>query len=161
MIEEMGTVVAVEEDGVWVETQIKTTCSSCKASDSCPTSTVAKAFAPKSNHVKLHAPCKLVVGQQVKMGISEFALLRTSWMVYMVPLLLFIISASAFYFLWPRVHELLVLLVASVFAFAGFWWASANAKKPSNIAKYRPIFLGATKGSVVSQKNEIPMFKHD
>lgn len=160
MIEEMGTVIAVEDDGVWVETQIKTTCSSCQASESCPTSTVAKAFSPKANHVKLQVPCSLVVGQQVKMGISELALLRASWMVYMVPLLLLLVSATTLSWLIPNLHELIVLLCACICALGGFWWASASAKKSHNIAKYHPIFLGATQHSVMTHKNEIPTFKH-
>ncbi|MDT0595810.1 SoxR reducing system RseC family protein [Glaciecola petra] len=160
MIEEMGTVVAIEDDGVWVETQIKTTCSSCQASESCPTSTVAKAFSPKANHVKLSVPCQLVVGQKVKMGISEHALLRASWMVYMVPLLLLMSTVTMLSWIWPNLHELLVLLFASISAIAGFWWASSSAKNSRNVAKYKPIFLGATQDLVMTHKNEIPTFKH-
>ena len=161
MIEEIGTVVAVEDDGVWVETQIKSTCSSCQASESCPTSTVAKAFAPKANHVKLSVPCKLVVGQQVKMGISELALLRASWMVYMVPLVLLLAVVSSISLLLPNIHELISLLIGFGFAFLGSWWASAHTKKSHNISKYRPVFLGATQQAVMTHKNEIPSFKHD
>ncbi|MFT6269701.1 MAG: sigma-E factor negative regulatory protein RseC [Alphaproteobacteria bacterium] len=159
MIEEMGTVVAVEGNHVWVETQVKTTCAGCKASDACPTSTIAKAFTPKANHVLLEVPCVIGVGQQVKIGISEKALLWASLMVYVVPLLLLIISATIFEALFPNVHELIALFVASLAAFCGFWWASVFSKHPRNKHKFMPVFLGATISPVVTHKHEIPVYK--
>lgn len=159
MIEEIGTVVAIEDDHVWVETQVKTTCAGCKASDACPTSTIAKAFTPKSNHVRIEVPCKLALGQQVKIGISEMALLRASIMVYIVPLLLLIISAAVFVTLFPQAHELLALGFSSLAALGGLWWASAFSKRPRNKHQFTPVFLGATISPVVSHKHEIPVHK--
>ena len=159
MIEEMGTVVAIEGDYVWVETQVKTTCSGCKASDACPTSTVAKAFTPKANHVLIHAPCALAIGQQVKLGISETALLRASIMVYIIPLLLLMASATIFTAILPNLHELLVLGISSFAALGGFWWASAFSKRPQHKHQFTPIFLGATINPVVTHKHEIPVHK--
>jgi sigma-E factor negative regulatory protein RseC len=161
MIEETGTVVAVEGDYVWLETQVKTTCGSCKASESCPTSTVAKAFSPKPEHIYLHVPCQLAVGQQVKIGISESALLHASVMVYMVPLLLLIVSAAVLQYALPTLHELIRLGLSCVVAFGGLWWASAQSKSSKNKRKFAPIFLGATQGQVVTHKHEIPMQKLD
>lgn len=155
----MGTVVAVEGTHVWVETQLKTTCSSCKASDACPTSTIAKAFVPKANHVLLEVPCELRVGQQVKLGISERALISASLMVYIVPLLAMIVSASIFVTLFPEVHELAALLFSSIAAFCGFWWASYYSKRPHNGHKFKPVFLGATLKPTVTHKHEIPVHK--
>lgn len=159
MIEEMGTVVAVEGEYAWVETQVKTTCGSCQASDACPTSTVAKAFTPKAEHIKLAVPCKLVVGQQVKIGIAEQALLRASTMMYIVPILLMILAASLFQYIMPNLHELAVLFIAFFAAFCGFWWASAYAKKSANVHKFAPVFLGATQSPVMTHKHEIPTHK--
>jgi sigma-E factor negative regulatory protein RseC len=159
MIEETGTVVAVEGDHVWVETQVKTTCGSCKASQACPTSTIAKAFTPKPEHIYLEVPCALVVGQQVKLGISEKALLYASLMVYIVPLITVIVVASAVMAIVPSMHELLVLGIASFSALASFWWASAYAKQPKNKRKFTPVFLGATQNAVSTHKHEIPMHK--
>ncbi len=159
MIEETGRVVAVEGDQVWVETQVKTTCSSCKASDACPTSTIAKAFTPKPEHILLTVPSPLVVGQQVKIGISEQALLYASIMIYIVPLVAMMITAALFTFIFPNMHELIALGVSSIAALAGFWWASAFSKKPSNRYRFTPIFLGATKQAVMTHKHEIPVHK--
>lgn len=159
MIEEMGTVVALDGDHVWIETQVKTTCAGCKASEACPTSTIAKAFTPKANHVRIEVPCQLVVGQQVKIGISERALLRASLIVYVVPLLLLMLSATIFMTVFPQAHELLALGFACTAALGGFWGASAFSKRPSNKHHFTPIFLGATLSPVVTHKHEIPVHK--
>ena len=161
MIEEIGTVVAVEGDHVWLETQVKTTCGSCKASESCPTSTVAKAFSPKAEHIYLQVPCELSIGQQVKIGISESALLYASLMVYVIPLLLMILSAMLIQFILPYLHELVVLGLSSLAALGGFWWASAQSKSDRNKRKFAPVFLGATVSPVATYKHEIPMHKVD
>jgi sigma-E factor negative regulatory protein RseC len=159
LIEETGIVMAVEGNHVWVETQVKTTCTSCKASDACPTSTIAKAFAPKANHVYMEVPCVLAVGQQVKIGISERALVAASLMVYIVPLVAMILIATIVMTLFPKVHELIALLLSCLAAFCGFWWASLYSKRPHNKHKFRPVFLGATINPTVTHKHEIPVHK--
>lgn len=159
MIEEIGKVVAVEGNQIWVETQVKTTCTSCKASESCPTSTIAKAFSPKPEHILITAPSPLVVGQQVKIGISEKALLYASLMVYIIPLVAMMLSAAGTMMIFPNIHELLALAVSSLAALAGFWWASAYSKRPANRHRFTPIFLGATQQDVVTYKHEIPVHK--
>lgn len=161
MIEQTGVVVAVQNDGVWLETEIKTTCSSCKASDGCPTSTIAKAFTPKSNHVFIQAPCLLTVGQQVKIGISETALLNASLRVYILPLMAMIMLASLLYAWLPHWHELVIFGLSCFAAVGGFWWASAYAKQPKHKAKFQPVFLGATQQAVATYKHEIPTHKID
>lgn len=159
MIEELGTVVAIDGNSVWVETQVKTTCAGCKASDACPTSTIAKAFTPKANHVLVQVPCELAIGQQVKIGISEKALLKASLMVYVVPLILLIFVASIFMSVFPAAHELMALGFASMSALGGFWWASSYAKRPQHKHQFAPIFLGATIAQVITYKHEIPVHK--
>jgi sigma-E factor negative regulatory protein RseC len=107
----------------------------------------------------MEVPCTLAVGQQIKIGISEKALLWASTMVYIVPLLLLIISASGLTALFPTMHELIVLLLSSVGALAGFWWASAFSKRPRHKHQFSPIFLGATIDHVITHKHEIPVHK--
>lgn len=99
------------------------------------------------------------MGQQVKIGISENALLRASIMVYIIPLLLMIACAIILQILLPSIHELLALLASAVAALGGFWWASAYAKHQQHQHKFAPVFLGATNQAVMSYKHEIPTHK--
>lgn len=105
MIEEVGIVVAVEnQDGeqkIWVETEIKTTCNSCQVQSNCGTSVVAKAFSPKKQNIMLSYEQAVVIGQKVKIGIPEEALLSASIQVYLLPILGLIAGASLANLLLP------------------------------------------------------------
>lgn len=93
MIEELGTIKAVDKDHIWVETMIKTTCGGCVANDHCGTGTVARAFSPKTQTLIFRCSKHAEVGQQVKLGIPEEALLSASALMYLLPLVVLVASA--------------------------------------------------------------------
>lgn len=101
MIEEIGVITAVDDDHIWVETQIKTTCGGCQLNNDCGTGALAKAFTPKSEQLVLRCQQAAKVGQLVKLGIPENNLLRASAMVYMFPLMVMIAAASLSQWLLP------------------------------------------------------------
>lgn len=157
MIEEMAKVVEYDGKYAWLETTVKTTCGSCKANDSCATSTIAKAFTPKKEHIKIEVPCELVVGQFVKIGINEASLVKASMLVYLMPLLVLLASVLTLQFLIPNAHELLVLmlsLIASAFSYKYIAYLVNHSKQ-----KFKPMFLGASKSLVKVAKQEIPTAK--
>lgn len=97
MIVETGVVVKIDDSVppyIWVETAIKTTCSSCQAQANCGTSVVAKAFNPKTQMLKLVCDQPVDVGQEVKIAIAEEQLLRASLLVYLLPILGLIVGAT-------------------------------------------------------------------
>ena len=91
MIEEIGVVVRIDKEKelqhIWVETDIKTTCSSCQAQANCGTSVVAKAFTNKKQQLKLAYEYPVEMGQKIKIGIPEEKLLSASLLVYLLPIL--------------------------------------------------------------------------
>ncbi len=108
MIEEIGVIKAVDQDHIWVETQIKSTCGSCQAESNCGTGTVAKAFSPKTETLVLRCAEKARVGQRVRLGIPEQALLGASALMYLLPLFALVGSALLGQWLMPQfglVHE--------------------------------------------------------
>lgn len=96
MIEEPGIVLAVDTDGVWVATQRKTTCGSCSAKAACGQGILNSLSADKQPHtIKVRSDLQLREGDQVTLGISENALVRSAFLVYMLPLLAMLASAIA------------------------------------------------------------------
>ncbi|MCC2614700.1 SoxR reducing system RseC family protein [Aestuariibacter halophilus] len=93
MIEEIGQISRVDNDHIWVETEIKTTCGSCEAQSSCGTGAVAKAFAPKKDTLILRCREPAEVGQKVKLGIPEQQLVKASALMYLIPLAVLIATA--------------------------------------------------------------------
>lgn len=87
MIEEEGRVMAVEEDGVWVETIRKTTCSSCSARHGCGQHLSEKyTSSKKHSYIKAISDIVLSEDDKVVVGIPEGALVKASMLVYLLPL---------------------------------------------------------------------------
>ena len=68
MIVETGTVVAIESDGLWVETIQKTACEACVAQKGCGTRVLSK-LTGKTNRIRVllgrHSAGAIVIGQDV------------------------------------------------------------------------------------------------
>lgn len=158
MIEEIGKVVATEPGFAWIETQVKSTCTSCVGNDSCGTGLVAKVFTPKPEHLRIPTPSPLQVGQSVKIGIPEQHLLSASVCLYLVPILILLVSASVLQNVLILSEPIVILLSFSL-TFLGYWGVSRRLKSVHFRERYVPIFLGATNTTVVSRKHEIPMKK--
>lgn len=94
MIEEPGRVVAVEGKQVWVETIQQSSCGGCAAKSTCGQGLVAKYTSGKRNHIRLVTDQSLRVGDQVVLGIPENTLLKSAFLAYGLPLLLFIAAAG-------------------------------------------------------------------
>jgi sigma-E factor negative regulatory protein RseC len=158
MIEETGIVRIVEGDTVWIETTVKSTCGSCHASDNCGTSVIAKAFTNKPELLKLQAPCALVVGQRVKLGIPESQLLSASMLVYVLPLLALIAAVLIIQSIFPAAHELWQI-VFGFMAMAFSFYVLRRRELNGQQKHFSPIILGAVNDDTVTMKNEIPLKK--
>ena len=95
MIEESGTVVALDGDHVWVQTIRQSTCGSCSARKGCGQGALARMTDGRSNQVRVRNACGASVGDQVVLGIEESQLLRASLLVYALPLLALLTGALA------------------------------------------------------------------
>ena len=118
MVEEIATVVSVEQTGVWLTTTPVASCNACQVSDDCGTGIVAKTLTPKKLHFFVASELKLLAGEQVKIGISEQSLIIAAMMVYLLPLLLmlaFILPANA-----AGLNEGMQMLLAALGAASGF-----------------------------------------
>lgn len=117
MIEEPGIVLAVDTDGVWVATQRKTTCGSCSAKAACGQGILNSLSADKQPHtIKVRSDLQLREGDQVTLGISENALVRSAFLVYMLPLFAMLASAIAVSALEASEHW---VILAGVLGFVG------------------------------------------
>lgn len=96
MICENGRVVAVEDGWIWVETIQTSSCTACSAKSGCGQSLLNSIFAGKRHYVKVstkgfHAPVQL--HDEVELAIPEDVMLKGSFWVYLLPLLLLISGA--------------------------------------------------------------------
>lgn len=93
MLTEQGRVVAVESDGLWVETLKESSCGKCSARHGCGQKllsnvalksdmTIVKAFHTDSSY-----RVDWVVGDQAILGVEENALMAGTFIAYGVPLI--------------------------------------------------------------------------
>jgi sigma-E factor negative regulatory protein RseC len=90
MLLETGRVVAVEPQGLWVETIQRSACGSCQAQKGCGHSLLAKFGASASSLWVLldgRDASRYQVGNEVQIGVPEAVIANGSLFVYMVPLL--------------------------------------------------------------------------
>ena len=89
MIIETGTVVAVEADGLWVDTIQKTACEACVAQKGCGTAVLSKLTGRTSRLRVLRSQDSTQtyrVGQEVTIAIPEDVVVLASVCAYLVPL---------------------------------------------------------------------------
>lgn len=132
VLEEKGVVVDITEGLVWVQTEIKTTCGTCKAKDNCSTSSIAKAFSPKPNVISIESDMAVKVGDTVIIGIEEAFVLRSSFYVYLLPLFCFILMAAFTEVVFAsddKIFELLSVFLAFSAGGLGFAWAKKRLSR--------------------------------
>ena len=94
MIEEKGTIVAVDEQFVWVNTLRESVCQSCSASHGCGQKALNSLSSGRSSQVRVARSLNVEVGDQVLIGIEEEALVRASFLAYLLPIITLILGAA-------------------------------------------------------------------
>ncbi|MFT5083211.1 MAG: sigma-E factor negative regulatory protein RseC [Lentisphaeria bacterium] len=99
MLHETGKVVAVDEDGLWVETLKQSVCGQCSAKAGCGQK-LLNSLAATSNFtlIKVHFDPLFIEeqwqeGDAVVLGVDEFALVKAAVIAYLLPLLFMLCGA--------------------------------------------------------------------
>ncbi|MBV2130650.1 SoxR reducing system RseC family protein [Arsukibacterium indicum] len=139
MIEQIATVLAVEPDGVWLETTPVTTCNACQVSDDCGTGIVAKTMTRRQNRFFVRTTLPLLAGEQVKVATAGEQLVTAALLVYLLPLVLMMLSALTVHLSW-QAAEGWVMLAAAIGAGAGLLIARYYGAK---MASGQPVSIMA------------------
>lgn len=97
MIKESGRVVAVERDGLWVETVQQSSCNSCAAKSGCGQGLMAK-WGLQTSYIRVLLAGRdkgsYPIGSRVEFGVPEAVVVNGSLLVYLLPLLGLVTSAG-------------------------------------------------------------------
>ena len=157
MIEERARVIALDQHGVWVETQRRSACGQCSVNNSCGTALLGKVLGVKRNKVlTLNPESKPVsVGDEVVIGISEQALTRGSLAIYMLPLLALFVFAWLGEILAAQLSignaDLLTIVFGVTGLAAGFLWVKRFSRVVSADPNYQPVLLRRVAASIPVQ----------
>ena len=141
MIEECGTVVAVEEGHVWLETQRRSACGGCQASGGCGTATLAKLWPGQRNRVRAIAEPGLRPGDEVIVGLAEGALLRGALLVYLLPQVLLLAGALLGQTVFAGAGEEPVVALGIVGLGLGFLLVRVLSRRLRHDSRFQPVVL--------------------
>jgi sigma-E factor negative regulatory protein RseC len=144
MIEEIATIVDTEGDTALVETQRTTTCGSCSANKACGTAVLSKVIGNRTTQVRAINTLGVMPGDKVVIGIQEQALIKGSFAVYAVPLILMFAGAllgEIFSRAQGNQHEGIVILFGLIGLLAGFSWVKRFSRRIRSDSKYQPVIL--------------------
>lgn len=123
MVAEKGKIIAIEKSEgktlAHIEYISKSACSSCQNNDSCGVGVVSKTFSDKALQFTIPYAEEMEVNKFVELNINNNDLIKSAMLVYLVPLLFFIISAliaKQFYI----TNEAFIILIAVSCAAVGF-----------------------------------------
>lgn len=147
MLVEVGLVVKKSEQRVWVQTVSKTSCSSCQVNSSCGTGLINKAFGEKSFITPLKNTLNAQVNDQVEVGIAEDLVVKASFLVYLLPLAVMLLSMFLWQWFFPQTKELYAILIAALALGLGFYWvkkitqlkAAAKDESPNKSSRSSPL----------------------
>jgi sigma-E factor negative regulatory protein RseC len=145
MFTEIGQVIAKENDTVWVQTQSKTGCSSCKVSSTCGSGIVNKAFSHKVFVTPLKNTINAHINDEVEVGIPEDLVLKASLIVYLLPLISLMLALALSSLLLPDLSELGSILSAATGLALGFIGVSWFARRKSQQKQLEPMLLKIVK----------------
>lgn len=142
MIEEPGVVMSVDADTVWVATQRKTTCGSCTARATCGQGLLTVLSADKKPHlIQVRSDLPVRKGDQVILGIAEETLVRSAFLVYMLPL--FAMFAVALSTQALNISEPWIIFSAVLGFLAGILWVRLYSERYIDAAAMQPVVLKA------------------
>lgn len=154
MIEENAVVVAIDGDWVLLETQRKSVCGQCSANKGCGTATLQKVMGKRRNQIQVLKPFPVRVGDDVVIGIDENALLKGSFMVYVIPLVLLILFGALGEIVGRQVllsnPDILTILFAGLGLFFGLIWLKTLTSRLHYKEQYQPKLLRLSRSVAVS-----------
>lgn len=153
MLVENGRVVAVDEQGLWVETIRQSTCGSCAAQKGCGHGVINRLSDGRSGIVRVLPGAAGLghcsVDDQVRISIPEEVILRGSMVVYLVPLLAMLAGAASASSLWPASADLAAALGAVAGLGLGFALVRWHAWQHRDNPDLQPTLLEVLPRAVV------------
>lgn len=141
MLTEQAQVVAVEAEGVRVETVRRSACSSCQSKSVCGQKLLAEIGQGQRFEIVSSNPQGLALqpGDVVELGVEEASFLQASMMIYLLPLLgLILLSAVA---TSAGAAELVVVLAGMLGLLLGFVVVRGWSRRGRQQCRYQPQIL--------------------
>lgn len=143
MIEEQGTVIAVDNETITVEINRSSGCSGCQASSGCGTSILDRVFRRSKVQTtvtnKLKPTTNIQVNDRVIIGLQEGGMIRAALLLYIVPIITMIVLAIIAEFFMTS--AIVVIAVGGLGMFLGLWLVRQYIEHKKNDSCYQATLL--------------------
>lgn len=139
MIEEQAIVIGVNGQKVSVETDSQSGCGHCPAKSGCGTSLLGNFFTRNRQPLIIETDIALVSGDKVILGLDNDALLKSSTIIYAIPLILMLLLPvmTSYFFR----SELISILSAASGLALGLIYVKYFSVLARNSERFRPVVL--------------------
>lgn len=144
-----GCVIEVGEDFVWAATNSKSACAHCSERQGCGVSALSNLIGRRSNRIRVPNSMNASLGDEVILGVRETALLKSTFMLYLLPLLSMLIFALAINVMVN--NEALTVLAAGCGLLAGFAVVRYFAARNASDNTLQPFMLRCKKPERLSE----------
>jgi len=154
MLEERGVVVDSNELYAWVQTERTSSCGTCAVNKgSCGTASLAKILGQKYTEIRVSNHLGAKIGDQVTIGLEEQALLRSSMLLYIVPLMSLFVFAIGYESLAAQAmvpaQEIFTVLAGLGGLAGGFLVVNRFSRNMADDARYEAVLLKVDTAPVV------------
>lgn len=139
MIKEWATVISWRQGVAQLRCEQRSGCGSCHASSTCGASILNKMGQDAAHQLKVESKHPLVPGQRVEVGITESSLIRSAFLVYMLPLV-GLITCAALMQGWFNT-DLAAACGGMLGSVGGFLLARFIARRIGDKRDYQPVIL--------------------
>lgn len=145
MLKEQGVVIEIQDQFAIVQTERYSHCHHCTTNAHCGTASLATLLGRKHNRIKVINSIAAQVGDKVMIGLEEQALLKGSFLLYLLPLLTLLVAGIGYDLLasknlLPR-YEILTVISALLGFLMGLIGVKKISLKESQKTYYQPIIL--------------------
>ncbi len=141
MIIEHGVVVATEAGDAWVQTRRKTACGGCNEQSGCGVGAIDRWLGLRATVVRVANPDGATVGEEVRIGLDERALVIASGVVYLLPLLGLLLGGVLTQWWIAPMSEWPLAAGAALGFVAALAGARRLSKRLAEDLRYKPVIL--------------------
>lgn len=142
-MEEQAIVVETAKGVAWVEKARQTQCGGCRLRNGCGSAVLAKVLGARRNRIQVIDPLSVGVGDTVEIQLSSVALIRGSFVVYMMPLLGFFLGAILGKYVLSPILGGYAEALSTVFALLGLllsvWFLRQFSRRIESDKRYHPV----------------------
>tara|TARA_R110001583_G_scaffold164447_1_gene316963 strand:+ start:43905 stop:44342 length:438 start_codon:yes stop_codon:yes gene_type:complete len=131
MLQEIGKIIDIkiinDEKTAVIECISKSACKSCSSNDNCGVGVVAKGLSDKAHRLSLPFKEGMVINESIELLIENKDIVKSSIIVYIIPLILFVLGCSVSYLFTN--NEPLVISISLLSLLTGVFIAKVVSSK--------------------------------